>query len=123
MRYITNRKRAEGKGTSHTGTEQHWQMQLSAVGLALIVPTFVYVFGSSLGASHDQVLRTFGHPIPAILMGLVLVFGLQHFKNGATIMIEDYWRGSTRKALIMFTTAFTYGLAATGLFALVKMAL
>ena len=123
MRFITARKRAEGKGAGHTGTEHHWQMQMSAVGLAMIVPTFVYIVGSSLGASHEQVLATFGRPVPAILMGLVLVFGLQHFKNGATIMIEDYWRGSTRKAINMFMTAFTYGLAATGLFALAKMAL
>lgn len=123
MRYLTDRKRAEGKGAGHSGTEHHWHMQVSAVGLALIVPTFLYVFGSTLGGTHDEVLATFARPIPAILTGLVLVFGLLHFKNGAQIMIEDYWRGTTRKAALMFTTAFTYGLIATGLFALAKMAL
>ena len=38
-------------------------------------------------------------------------------------MIEDYWRGSLKKALLIFVTTFTYGLTATGLFALAKMAL
>lgn len=123
MRYLTARKRAEGKGSSQTGTEHHWRMQVSAVGLALIVPTFLYIFGTALGSSHEDVLATFARPLPAILTALVLVVGLLHFRNGAQIMIEDYWHGSTRKIILMFTTAFTYGLTATGLFALAKMAL
>lgn len=123
MRYLTARKRAEGKGASHTGTEHHWHMQLSAVGLAFIVPTFIYVFGTALGGSHADVLATFARPVPAILTALMLVFGLSHFRNGAQIMIEDYWHGSTRKVILMLNTVFTYGLTATGLFALAKMAL
>ncbi len=123
MRYLTPRKRAEGRGASGSGTEHHWHMQVSAVGLAFIVPTFIYIFGKALGSSHDDVLATFSHPVPAILLALMLVFGLLHFKNGATIMVEDYWRGSTRRVILMIITAFTYGLAATGLFALAKMAL
>lgn len=123
MRYLTARKRAEGKGASHTGTEHHWYMQVSSVGLALIVPTFLYVFGSALGSSYEEAIATFSHPFPAILTGLVLVFGLQHFNKGAQMMIEDYSRGTARKAAIMFLTAFVYGLTATGLFALAKLAL
>ena len=36
MRYLTDRKRAVGKGSARSGTEHHWYMQASAVGLALI---------------------------------------------------------------------------------------
>ncbi|MCA0871011.1 succinate dehydrogenase, hydrophobic membrane anchor protein [Seohaeicola saemankumensis] len=123
MRYLTDRKRAVGKGAAGTGTEHHWYMQVSAVGLALIVPTFIIIAGRALGSDHASVLETFSHPIPAILTALVLVVGLQHFRRGAQIMIEDYWHGTTKKAALIFTTVFSYGLTATGLFALAKIAL
>lgn len=123
MRYLTDRKRAVGKGASGTGTENHWFMQVSAVGLALMVPTFIFIFGRALGAGYEEVIATFSRPLPAILTGLVLVVGLQHFRRGATIMIEDYTRKSTRKILVMTVTIFSYGLTATGLFALAKIAL
>lgn len=123
MRYLTARKRAEGKGAAHTGTEHHWYMQVSAVALAFLIPTFIYIVGSSLGGTHEEVLATFSRPFPAILTGLTLFVGMMHFKKGAQIMIEDYARGSMRKGLIMLTVGITYATTATGLFALAKIAL
>jgi succinate dehydrogenase / fumarate reductase membrane anchor subunit len=123
MRFITDRKRAEGRGSARSGTYHHWYMQVSGVGLALIVPTFLYIFGSTLGGSHQEVLATFARPVPAILTALMIVIGLQHFRKGAQMMIEDYARGSTKKILIIATIALSYGLMATGLFALAKIAL
>ena len=73
MRYLTARKRAEGKGASGTGTEHHWYMSVSAVGLAIMVPTFLFIFGRTLGGSHEEVLASFAQPFPAILSALVLV--------------------------------------------------
>ena len=123
MRYLTARKRAEGKGASGTGTEHHWYMSVSARGLAIMVPTFLFIFGRTLGGSHEEVLASFARPFPAILSALVLVIGLQHFRKGAQMMIEDYARGSTRKILVIFVITFSYFLMACGLFALAKMAL
>ncbi|MDR5651747.1 succinate dehydrogenase, hydrophobic membrane anchor protein [Ruixingdingia sedimenti] len=123
MRYLTARKRAEGKGAAHRGTEHHWYMQASAVGLAFAVPTFLYIFGSAIGGTREEVLATFARPFPAILTALVLVVGMQHFRKGAIMMIEDYWRGSLRKTLIIAVTALSYIIVATGLYALVKIAL
>jgi succinate dehydrogenase / fumarate reductase membrane anchor subunit len=123
MRYLTARKRAVGKGAARSGTEHHWYMTVSAVGLALIVPAFLYIFGRTLGGSRDEVLATFSHPAVAILTGLVLFVGLEHFRKGAQMMIEDYSHGSTRRILIISTTVLTYGLTATGLFALAKIAI
>jgi succinate dehydrogenase / fumarate reductase membrane anchor subunit len=123
MRYLTPRKRATGKGSAHSGTEHHWYMTVSAVGLALIVPVFLIVFGRTLGGSHAEVLETIAHPAVAILFGLVLFVGLQHFRYGAQTMIEDYTRGITRKILIISVITLSYGATATGLFALAKIAL
>jgi succinate dehydrogenase / fumarate reductase membrane anchor subunit len=123
MRYLTDRKRAMGKGSAHTGTEHHWYMTVSAVALAFMVPTWLYIFGSALGSSQEEVVATFGHPFPAILTGLVLFVGMQHFAKGATMMIEDYARGSARKALVILAISISYAITATGLFALVRIAL
>lgn len=123
MRYLTARKRAEGKGASHTGTEHHWQMQVSAVVLAFLMPTWIYVFGRTLGQPLDVVQATFARPFPAILTALVLVVGMRHFAKGAQMMIEDYSHGSTRKMLVIFAYSLSGLVVATGLFALIKLAL
>ncbi len=123
MRYLTARKRAEGKGASHTGTEHHWQMTVSAVALAFMVPVWIYVFGHALGQPLDAVQSTFARPFPAILTALVLVVGMRHFAKGAQTMIEDYAKGMTRKMLIIFVYCLSSVVAATGLFALIKLAL
>jgi succinate dehydrogenase / fumarate reductase membrane anchor subunit len=123
MRYLTARKRAEGKGASHTGTEHHWQMTVSAVALAFLVPSWLYVFGKALGQSQEVVVATFARPFPAILTALVLVVGMRHFAKGATMMIEDYARGTARKMALIGVYSLSAVIVATGLFALIKIAL
>ena len=123
MRYLTARKRAEGKGASGTGTEHHWFMQVSAVGLALMIPVWVYIFGSTMGKPHAEVVATFARPFPAILTGLVLFVGMRHFAKGAQMMIEDYARGSAKKGLIMLAISISYAVIAVGFYALAKIAL
>lgn len=121
MRYLTARKRAEGKGASHTGTEHHWYMTASSVGLAFLVPTFIYIFGSTLGQSHEQVIATFSRPFPAILIALTVVIGMRHFAKGAQMMIEDYARGTMRKALVILAISISYAVTAVALYALAKL--
>lgn len=123
MRYLTDRKRAVGKGASHTGTEHHWYMQASGVALAFMIPAWIFIFGRALGQGYDGVIATFSRPFPAILTGLVLFVSMRHFAKGATMMIEDYARGSTRKILVILAISLTYVITATGLFALARIAL
>lgn len=123
MRYLTARKRAEGKGAAHSGTEHHWSMTVSSVALAFMVPTWIYIFGNALGKDREAVLHTFAHPFPAILTALVLVVGMRHFAKGSQMMIEDYARGTTRKSLVIFAASLAAVITATGLFALIKIAL
>jgi len=123
MRYLTARKRAEGKGSAHSGTEHQWDMTVSGIGLAILMPIFIFMFGISLGGTHEEVIATFSRPFPAIITGLVIFVGFQHFMKGAQTMIEDYVHGTTRKALIIFVITLSYFLMAAGLFALAKIAL
>ena len=123
MRYLTDRKRAMGRGAGHTGTEHHWAMQVSSVALAMMVPAWIWIFGSTLGGTRPEVLDTFARPFPAILTGLLLIVGMRHFAMGATMMIEDYAHGTMRKALIIGAVTLSWAVAATGLFALARIAL
>ncbi|MCV2870119.1 succinate dehydrogenase, hydrophobic membrane anchor protein [Defluviimonas sp. WL0002] len=123
MRYLTDRKRAAGLGSAKSGTEHFWHMQVSSVGLAILVPLFIFTFGCILGAPYEEVVAYYGRPFPAIVAGLTLVVGLTHFKNGAQVMIEDYAHGFARKALVAGTICLSYALMATGLFALIRLAL
>ncbi|MBC8132885.1 MAG: succinate dehydrogenase, hydrophobic membrane anchor protein [Deltaproteobacteria bacterium] len=123
MRYLTARKRAEGRGSAGSATEHHWAMTLSSVGLAFLVPSWLYVFGSALGESREVVVATFARPFPAIVTALVLVVGMRHFAMGATTMIEDYAKGTARKMLIIVAVSLAWMVAATGLYALARIAL
>ena len=96
---------------------------LVLASLALIVPLWLYIFGSALGGTREEVLATFARPFPAIVTALLVVVGLRHFAMGATTMIEDYARGTARKMGIIFAYSLSSVITATGLFALVKIAI
>ncbi|OSP56097.1 succinate dehydrogenase, hydrophobic membrane anchor protein [Pseudoruegeria sp. SK021] len=123
MSFLTDRKRAVGLGSAKTGTEHHWQMMVSSVALLILIPFFVFTFGPMLGQPHDVVVAYFARPFPSIVAGLTIVVGFLHFKNGAQMMLEDYVHGFALKASIIGVVCLSYAAIATGLFALVRLAL
>lgn len=122
MRYLTDRKRAMGMGSAKTGTEHFWAMKLSSVALLILVPLFVFTFGTVVGEDHATVVAYFGHPVPALIAALTLIVGFEHFKSGAQVLIEDYVHGMAQKIWIIGITCLSYAAMATGLFAIAKMA-
>lgn len=123
MRYITDRKRARGLGAAHTGTDHHWTMIVSSVALIGLIPTFVLIFGSTLGDPYEEVVATFSRPFPAVVALLTLWVGLLHFRRGVQMLIEDYFRGITRKALIIAAICISYTAMAAGLYAVIRIAI
>ena len=123
MRYLTDRKRATGLGSAKTGTAHFWAMKVSSAALLVLVPLFVCTLGSVIGESHQDVIAHFARPGPALVVALTLIVGLEHFKSGAQVLIEDYVHGTAQKIWIIAMTCMSYALMATGLFAIAKMAL
>ncbi len=123
MRYLTDRKRAIGLGAAKTGTAHFWEMKLSAAALLILVPLFVFTFGPMLGAPHAEVVAYFARPFPAIVAALTIIVGFKHFRDGAQVMIEDYVHGLAQKVLIILLVCLCYGAAATGVFAIARLAL
>ena len=123
MAYLTARKRAEGLGSAKSGTQHFWNMTLSSAALLILVPLFVFTFGPMLGRPHAEVVAFFARPFPAIVAALTIWVGFMHFKNGAQVVIEDYTAGQVRHLLILATTCVSYAAAATGVFAIARIAL
>ena len=123
MRYLTDRKRAVGMGSAKTGTAHFWAMKVSSVALLILLPLFVFTFGSVVGESYETVIAYFARPFPAIVAALTIIVGFEHFQSGAQVLIEDYVHGLAQKITIILVKCLAYGLMATGLLAIAKIAL
>lgn len=123
MAYLTDRKRATGMGSAKSGTHHFWAMKVSSVALLILVPLFIFTFGSILGSDYDTVIAYFARPFPALVAALTILVGFKHFNDGVQVLIEDYVHGMMEKVLIILMTCLSYGAAATGVFAIAKLAL
>ena len=123
MRYLTDRKRATGMGSAKSGTAHFWAMKVSSVALLILIPLFVFTFGTIVGEDYATVTAYFAHPFPALIAALTLIVGFEHFQSGAQVLIEDYLHGLVQKITIILIKCISYGLMAMGLFAIAKLAL
>ncbi len=123
MRFLTDRKRAQGLGSSRNGTQHHWQMMASSLSLIFIVPAFVITFGLGLGGTYEEVLAYYSRPLPAIIIGLSAVVLNFHLVAEAKAAAEDYMHGIGQKLVLIALDALAYTLSAVALFALARLAL
>ena len=123
MRYLTDRKRATGTGSAKSGTAHFWAMKVSSVALLILIPLFVFTFGTIVGEDYATVTAYYAHPFPALIAALTLIVGFEHFQSGAQVLIEDYVHGLAQKITIILIKCISYGLMAMGLFAIAKLAL
>lgn len=123
MAFLTDRKRADGLGSAKEGTHHHISMMMSSVALVVVMPLFLFTFGSALGGSYEEITAYYARPFPAIVAILAILLGFHHFNNGVRSTIEDYTGGLTRKALLVGAAIVSYGAAAAGVFAIARLAL
>ncbi len=123
MAFLTDRKRAVGMGSAKSGTMHHWSMMVSAVALVGLVPLFIFTFGSILGHSYAEVVAYYQRPVPATIAVLTLLVGFHHFRGGVQTLIEDYVKGTARKVLLISMICLSYGAAALGVIAVLRIAL
>ncbi len=123
MAYLTDRKRAVGKGAAHSGTAHHWHMIVTSVALVILIPLFVFTFGFALGLPYAEALVYYGRPWPALVAGLTILVGMVHFRKGFQTLLEDYVRGLARKITLIAAICVSYGAAAFALLAIVRLAL
>ena len=123
MRYLTDRKRAQGNGSGRQGTEHHWQMLVSSILMVGVVPLFIFVFGFGFSGAYQEVMAYFGRPFPAIVTGLTVTVIILHAMREAHEAIEDYMHGIPERLALIGSTAMAYTMIVTAIFALIKLAL
>ncbi len=123
MSYITNRKRAEGRGSAKTGTQHFWHQRVTAIALLFLVPMFIFPFAYNLGDGYDAVRAAYAHPINAIVAIAFLATAWLHFFQGIQVVIEDYVHGRMELVLIIAMRLLAALFALVGVFAILKIAL
>ena len=123
MAFLTDRKRAMGMGSAKAGTQHHWTMIVTSVALLVLIPLFIWTFGSTLGRPYEEALAYYARPVPAAIAALTIAVSFYHFRKGVQTLIEDYVHGFARKALIVAMICLSYGAAGLGIFALIRIAL
>jgi succinate dehydrogenase membrane anchor subunit len=123
MAFLTDRKRATGLGAGHTGTGHFWAMTKSSAALAVLMPLFVLTFGRILGAPYEEVVAYYHRPFPALVAGLTILVSFVHFKDGVQELILDYVHGRMARFLIALMAGVSWAAAATGIFAVLRIAL
>lgn len=123
MGFMTDRKRASGTGSAKSGTQHHWLMMVTSVALLILIPLFIFTFGSTLGRPYEEVIAYYSKPWPAMIAALTFMVGFFHYSKGVQTLIVDYVHGLAGKALIIGTICLSYMLAAFGVFAVIRMAL
>jgi succinate dehydrogenase / fumarate reductase membrane anchor subunit len=123
MPYITDRKRVAGFGSAHSGTEHFWKVTITSVALVVLMPLFVFTFGPAVGEPWPEVVAYYSRPFPALVAVLSLTVGWYHFAKGVHVLITDYTRGMTRKALLILAQIVSYAAALAAVFALARLAL
>ena len=123
MSFVTDRKRATPTGSARQGTERAAFMTLTAKAMIVLVPLFIFTIGPALGRPYEEVQAYFARPFPALVTALMVWVAFMHFKTGMRMVLEDYVHGYARELSINIMTIIAYGLAATGVFAVLKMAI
>ena len=101
----------------------HFAMKLTSIALFFLIPAFIFTFGSIIGEDHEAVVEYLSKPLPALIVALTLIIGLQHFQSGAQTLIEDYIRGPWYMVTLVIARVVSYFLMVVGLYSIAKIAL
>ncbi|GIX36434.1 MAG: succinate dehydrogenase membrane anchor subunit [Lysobacteraceae bacterium] len=98
--------RVRGLGPARHGTQHWWLQRLTAVGLALLVPWFLWLAVTLAGADAFTVRALLAQPLHAVLMLAFVICLFWHARLGLQVVIEDYihtrWLEVTLQVTVLF---------------------
>jgi succinate dehydrogenase / fumarate reductase membrane anchor subunit len=111
-------------GSAHEGTTHFWRQRLTGAANAILTIGFICVLFATVGRPYADAVAVLGHPLVAALLALMLVSAAIHMRIGMQVIIEDYVHGEAVKVILLAaSTFFAFAVAATGLFAVVRLSL
>jgi len=113
-----------GLGSAKAGTEHWWHQRVTAIaGIPLVVFLIAYLL-MHRGASRAEIVASMHNPFVAILMALTIANLVWHMRLGLQVVIEDYVHTDhTKYALLLINTFFAVVMAASALYAILKMSI
>ena len=114
--------RAIGLGSAKEGVNHWWAERIGAVALVPLTVWFVIAIIGLAGADRDAFVGWLHHPVPAVLLILLIATTLHHSALGLQVVIEDYVEGEgVRFTLLILNKLLSIVLAALGIFAVLKL--
>jgi succinate dehydrogenase / fumarate reductase membrane anchor subunit len=116
--------RAIGLGSAKEGVAHWWAQRVTALALVPLTLWFVIAVIELAGADRALFVEWVRHPLPAVLLILLLFATFYHGALGLQVVIEDYVENETlRFGLMIVMRLAAIGLAVLGVFAVVKLSL
>jgi succinate dehydrogenase / fumarate reductase, membrane anchor subunit len=116
--------RAIGLGSAKEGVEHWWAQRVTAIALVPLAVWFVVAIIGLAGADRALFVDWVRHPMPAILLVLLLIATFYHGALGLQVVIEDYVANETlRFGLLIVMRLAAIVFAARGIFAVLKLSL
>ncbi|MBC8131045.1 MAG: succinate dehydrogenase, hydrophobic membrane anchor protein [Rhizobiaceae bacterium] len=121
MKMRTDLRRVRGLGSAREGTGHFWLQRLTGISNLVLLTAFVVLLAALHDGTYSEVRGALSNPLVALIMGLVVVSAAIHMRLGMQTIIEDYIHGGLRVVLQILNTFFAILVAASSLFAVVKM--
>lgn len=116
--------RVRGLGSAKEGVHHWWMQRLTALALIPLCLWFVIGLIQVAMGGYTAAVQWLAEPISAILTALLLIALFHHTQLGLQIVIEDYVHHEGKKiGLILLVKLLSFALAATGIFAILRLAL
>ena len=123
VRMRTPLSRAIGLGSAKEGVDHWWAERITAIALVPLTLWFVVAVIQLIGADRAAFVEWVRHPVPAVLLVLLLIATFYHNALGLQVVIEDYVENEAlRFCLIIVMKLASILLGALGVFAVLKLA-
>ena len=116
--------RAIGLGSAKEGVEHWWAQRVTALALVPLALWFVAAIIALTGADRALLVEWMRHPIPAVLLVLLLIATFYHGALGLQVVIEDYVENEApRLGLVIAVRLLAIVFAVRGILAVLKLSL
>jgi succinate dehydrogenase / fumarate reductase membrane anchor subunit len=116
--------RAQGLGSSRTGSH-HWVVErVAAAALVPLTVWFIFSMIHLLGSSHQRVIEWMSSPLTMVLMLILIGLTFNHLQLGVRSILSDYVHSEwLRVAAIFFVKAACLLLASLCIISVLKTGL